>query len=148
VTDRVKAFLKLAFQYNGSIHEPNYLLLEYGAIRFPCRLSSVDIKYTLFDRDGTPLRAELTVKLVADKDTKKRAKEEGKTSPDLTHARVVRHGDTLPLLTHEIYGSSAYYLDVARYNQLDDFRRLTPGQQLLFPPLTTFTPESERQGGD
>ncbi|APR88505.1 hypothetical protein A7982_13854 [Minicystis rosea] len=146
VKSRVKKFLKVAYKYNGSIHEPNYLLVEWGSLIFSCRLSSVDIKYTAFERDGTPLRAELDVKLIYDKAAKARAREEGKTSPDLTHSRIVRSGDTLPLMTKDIYGSSARYLDVARWNRLDDFRSLTPGQEILFPPLVNLGEGASEQG--
>jgi hypothetical protein len=142
VKDRVKTFLDVAFRYNGDIHEPNFLLVEWGSLILTCRLSKVDITYTAFERDGTPLRAELAVTLISDKEAKALAREEGKTSPDLTHSRVVRSGDTLPLMTKDIYGSSDSYLDVARFNQLDDFRNLVPGQQILFPPLTTFSASS------
>ncbi|WP_437322472.1 CIS tube protein [Sorangium sp. So ce394] len=137
VKDRVKTFLDVTFRYNGVIHEPNYLLVEWGSLIFSCRLSEVDIKYTAFERDGTPLRAEIEVTLISDKAAKALAREEGKTSPDLTHSRIVRSGDTLPLLTRDIYGSSARYLDVARWNRLDDFRRLIPGQEIFFPPLAS-----------
>ncbi|PON10328.1 hypothetical protein C2W62_50650, partial [Candidatus Entotheonella serta] len=65
----------------------------------------------------------------------KRARKEGKSSPDLSHTRLVKRGDTLPLLTKEIYGTSSHYLRVAQVNGLDDFRNLTPGQTLFFPPL-------------
>lgn len=136
---RLKKFSDVAHAYNGSIHEPHYLLVEWGVLSFACRLSKAEITYTLFDRDGTPLRAELDVTFLADEDPETRAKRDGKTSPDLTHSRTVRRGDTLPLMVKEIYGSTAHYLDVARYNQLDDFRNLMPGQQILFPPVTTFT---------
>ena len=53
----------------------------------------------------------------------------------LAKGRIVRSGDTLPLLTKQVYGSADRYLEVARVNGLDDFRRLTPGQELRFPPL-------------
>ena len=70
----------------------------------------------------------------------KRAKtifrEAGKSSPDVTHVRVVKSGDTLPLLCKEVYGSAAHYLRVAHDNGLDDFRNLTPGRTLTFAPLT------------
>jgi nucleoid-associated protein YgaU len=112
--------------------------VQWGKLVFPCRLLSVTIKYTSFDRDGTPLRAELAVQFIFDEEAERRTKGADQQSPDLTHSRVVRSGDTLPLLTKQIYGSSAAYLDVARFNGLDDFRRLTPGQELLFPPLATF----------
>jgi len=49
----------------------------------------------------------------------------------------VRDGDTLPLLCHRIYGDPGYYLDVARHNQLTDFRQLRPGAKLHFPPLAS-----------
>jgi hypothetical protein len=147
VSERVQEFLDVTYTYQGSLHEPAYLLAEWGDLSFSCRLSSVDIKYTAFDRDGTPLRAELDVTLLSDIGVEKLAQEAGKTSPDLTHARVVRRGDTLPLLVSEIYGSSDHYLDVARFNQLDDFRNLKPGQQILFPPLATFLRQRSGKGG-
>ncbi len=145
VSERVQEFLDVTYTYQGSLHEPAYLLVEWGDLSFSCRLSSVDIKYTAFDRDGTPLRAELAVTLIGDIALDKLAKEAGKTSPDLTHSRTVKQGDTLPLLVQEIYGSSEHYLDVARFNQLDHFRQLTPGQALLFPPLATFA--RQKKGG-
>jgi hypothetical protein len=39
------------------------------------------------------------------------------------------------LLCNRIYGDPAYFVDVARYNGLDAFRRLEPGARLQFPPL-------------
>ena len=137
VSERVDEFLQLTFQKNGEIHEPNYLVVEWGVLKFRCRLGSVDISYTSFNRDGKPLRAELDVTLVSDSDPALRLAQDKLGSPDVTHTRVVRDGDTLPLLTKEIYGTSEHYLRVARANQLDNFRNLTPGQELIFPPLET-----------
>ena len=127
---------------NGTIHEPNFLKVEWGDLIFSCRLGSVDISYTSFNRDGTALRAELDVNLLSDQDVKKRIAKENKSSPDLTHSRIVKSGDSLPLLTKEIYGSSMYYLRVAQANNLDDFRNLTPGQEIFFPPLEQGTVNS------
>jgi LysM repeat protein len=135
VSERVKKFLNLTFQMNGKIHEPNYLWVRWGDLNFQCRLQSVGITYTNFDRDGTALRAELQISLISDVEVKKRITEADMSSPDLTHRRIVRHGDTLPLLTKEVYGSSAYYLRVAQANGLDDFRNLVPGQEIVFPAV-------------
>lgn len=140
VSVRVKQFLDLAFHMNGDIHEPNFLLAEWGGkedggLSFSCRLSSVDVAYTSFNRDGSPLRAELLVTLISDQEVQKRLAKENKNSPDLTHSRIVKSGDTLPLLTKAIYGSARYYLRIAQANNLDDFRQLTPGQIIVFPPL-------------
>lgn len=137
VAQRIKDFLALAFEMNGDIHEPNYLLAKWGDFEFRCRLGSVDVQYTQFDRDGSPLRATLNIKLVSDESLDDLAKKEAKKSPDVSHSRLVRTGDTLPLLCKEVYGSSAHYLWVAQANGLDGFRRLQPGTSLVFPPLPT-----------
>jgi nucleoid-associated protein YgaU len=64
-----------------------------------------------------------------------RVAEENNASPDLTHVRVVKDGDSLPLMCYRIYGDARYYMDVARTNGLVNFRSLTPGTKLVFPPF-------------
>lgn len=138
VSEQIDAFLKLAFYMDGEIHEPMFLRLEWGdgvLKAFDCRLDRVDIRYTSFARTGAPLRAELGVAFIADTEDAKGGAKVGKSSPDLSHSRVVRNGDTLPLLCQEIYGSPVHYIRVARYNRLNDFRDLSPGTTLIFPPL-------------
>jgi nucleoid-associated protein YgaU len=88
-------------------------------------LQGVDVTYTAFDKNGAPLRATLNTTFLEDLEPAKRLRKENKSSPDLPHTRIVRNGDTLPLLTKEIYGSSVYYLRVAQLNGLDNFRQLT-----------------------
>jgi LysM repeat protein len=140
VADQIDKFLKLCFKMDGGIHQPKYLKIQWGegALKdFDCRLQSVDIEYTLFDKSGAPLHAVLKTNFIEDLDPAKRTRLEGKNSPDLSHTRVVKSGDTLPLLAKEIYGSSAYYLRVAQVNNIEDFRNLTPGQKIIFPPLAS-----------
>jgi nucleoid-associated protein YgaU len=79
--------------------------------------------------------ARLKTNFISDEDPDKRGLLENKSSPDLTHTRIVKSGDTLPLLTKEIYGSSQYYLRLAQINNINDFRNLTPGCEIIFPPL-------------
>jgi LysM repeat protein len=135
VSQRIEKFLALTAHMDGKLHEPKYLTLQWGTFIFKCRLKSVKINYTLFDPSGDPLRAELDTVFVNDMDKKERVMRASKSSPDLTHRRTVKAGDTLPLLCHEIYGSEHYYLEVAKANKLVDFRNLTPGQELFFPPF-------------
>ncbi|HNC97614.1 MAG TPA: hypothetical protein PKW90_15900, partial [Myxococcota bacterium] len=108
VQERVKRFLRLCYQVNSATHEPSYLKLLWGkgvlGDSFDCRLKSVDIQYHSFDRDGSPLYAELDAVFLEDVDDAKKASIDRLSSPDLTHRRVVRAGDTLPLLCQEIYG--------------------------------------------
>ncbi len=136
VKAQIDAFLDLCYHMDGTLHEPRFLEIQWGSLPgYDCRLASVEITYSTFDKNGLPLRAQLATVFVEDLHPEKRARQEGKSSPDLTHTRLVKSGDTLPLLTKEMYGSAEHYLRVARFNQLDDFRNLTPGQEIAFPPL-------------
>jgi hypothetical protein len=139
VATRVQELLRLCYQMHSETHEPAYLRLTWskGVLGpgFDCRLQSVDIKYTTFNRDGSPLHAELAAVFVEALEVNKRHSLDRLSSPDLSHRRVVRSGDTLPLLCREIYGSNVHYLRVAEVNGLDDFRVLVPGRELFFPPF-------------
>ncbi|MEM7036708.1 MAG: LysM peptidoglycan-binding domain-containing protein [Bacteroidota bacterium] len=135
VYDLVQEFLKETTEVNGNIHEPNFLRLEWGSLNFDCRMEKVTVNYTLFNKQGNPLRAELKCTFFDDQAADKRKKKNNFTSPDLTHRRIVKAGDNLLLMTADIYGSAHYYLQVAAVNQLDNFRNLQPGQELVFPPV-------------
>lgn len=135
VAAQVDDFRKLVFDYDGKIHSPRFLQLVWGTLLFRCRLSALEVAYTLFKPDGTPLRAKANATFVGYTDEVELARMARKSSPDLTHVRTVREGDTLPLLCWEVYGSSAWYPGVARANGLAGFRDLPVGTRLVFPPL-------------
>jgi hypothetical protein len=134
VTD-VNHLKKMTYDFNGDIHRPPFLKITWGELSFRCVLLSLKIQYKLFRPDGTPIRAVVTGTFKQFTDEQLRTLEENTSSPDLTHIRVVKAGDTLPLMAYCIYGDSKYYTDVARINRLTSFRQLTPGQELVFPPL-------------
>jgi hypothetical protein len=135
VPQQVKEFLDVAYVVKGQIHEPSYLRIIWGILDFPCRLADATVTYTLFDRDGIPLRAEISARFLADQDPDKTEAEQRKSSPDLTHIRLAKSGDSLPQLTAEIYQTTAHYVEVARFNKLNNLRRLDAGKTLRFPPL-------------
>ncbi|WP_271782994.1 CIS tube protein [Aquimarina algiphila] len=136
VKDQIDYFLTNIVKVKGKLHEPPFLVLSWGkTINFNCRLASLDINYTLFDRSGHPLRAELNISFVEDDAIDEQKKKLGLESPDLTHYRMVKAGDQLPLMCQDIYGSPMYYPLVARVNKLKSFRNLTPGQEIYFPPI-------------
>ncbi len=135
IEEDIENFKKTVFRYNGEIHKPNYLKVSWGTLLFQCVLLELNIEYKLFRPDGKPLRAVGKAKFKSLIDEEKRAAEENNSSPDLTHIRTVYDGDTLPLMTHKIYGDSKYYLEVAKVNNLTNFRKLKVGDRLYFPPI-------------
>jgi hypothetical protein len=84
VQDRVDAFLALAYLPPSETHEPGYLKVQWGTFTFECRLASVTVNYTSFDRDGSALRAELALTLAADGDLAGQQAKAALTSPDVS----------------------------------------------------------------
>lgn len=122
--------------YNGNIHRPNYLKLAWGTLQVKrCILKSASIVYKLFKSDGVPLRAVISATFTDNSDDQTRVALSQDQSPDLTHVRMVKAGDNLPALCGQIYNDPSYYLEVARFNRINDFRNLTPGVRIIFPPL-------------
>ena len=118
-------------------HKPGLgiFMLVWGTLVFPCVLSSVEYRYTLFKPDGSPLRAVAACSFCESVPDAERVRLENATSPDLTHLRDVRDGDTLPMLAYDIYGKPELYLEVARANNLVNFRRLRAASRVAFPPV-------------
>ncbi|MBL7970119.1 MAG: hypothetical protein JNL03_01255 [Prolixibacteraceae bacterium] len=135
VISDIEKFKKVIFDYNGEQHKPNYLMISWGSLLFKGTLSNMDISFKLFRPDGTPIRASARATFTGFVEDNLRVARENNNSPDLTHVRVVNDGDTLPLMTFRIYGDSGYYLEVAKANKLVNFRKLSPGQQIIFPPI-------------
>lgn len=126
---------KTVYDYDGTIHEPPFLKVIWGSLSYKGRLKTLDIEYTLFNAEAQPMRAKVKLDIVKYVAQKTQNKEKNKSSPDLSHLVTVKAGDTLPLICLEIYKSAAYCTEVARVNNLTGFRNITPGMQLLFPPL-------------
>jgi nucleoid-associated protein YgaU len=135
VQEQVEKFQTIT-GYNGDIHRPNYLKVAWGTIQVKrCVLKSASIAYKLFRPDGTPLRATIAATFVDAVEDQTRVALAQDSSPDLTHVRVLRAGDSLAALCHQIYGDPTLYVKVARANGLDGVRHLPAGTRVRFPPL-------------
>ncbi|MDN3581255.1 CIS tube protein [Mucilaginibacter flavus] len=136
VTAQVLLFRAATTTINGLIHKPNYLLIQYGLFICNCSLKSSTVTYTMFDMFGLPIRAKISATF-----TERTPQALGGilsmlSSPDLTHTVPVKQWDLLPLLTNRIYKDQSYYLQVAKVNKLKNFRKLTAGSSLIFPPIS------------
>lgn len=135
VKDMIDNLLKVIYVYEGKKHEPNHVRLLWGSFIFFGRAQSISIDYTMFKHDGTPLRAKVHLSFLGWMSKEEEQLTANPSSPDLSHLVEVRAGDTLPLLCNSIYNDSSYYREVARINNLTNFRNLEPGLLLRFPPL-------------
>lgn len=134
VMDEIKKFVAIVFDMNEPEHRPRRVRLTWGPQVYDGVLTSMSLNYKLFDSHGTPLRVEARVSFESALMDITRISEVKTASPDLTHKRTVLAGDTLPLMTHSIYGTTDYYIEVAKTNRLFNFRKLKAGGSVFFPP--------------
>jgi len=104
---------------------------------FPAVITQVGQKFTLLLENVLPARATLSVTLqeVPKKAAKKRQQGQNPTSraAGASRVRVVQMGDTIDLIAADELGDAGAWRRVAETNNLEDPRRLTPGQALLIP---------------
>jgi Contractile injection system tube protein/LysM domain len=106
-------------------------------------LKKVDVKYTLFTRDGLPIRANVTVLLAAlpnetsppgsvpQSETGHQNPTSGATSVSRTH--VFAAGDSIQSLAFRYYADASLWRGLAQANGIDDPLRVTPGRTLCVP---------------
>ena len=135
VHKQVTHFLAITGKLDGDLHRPPYLKLIWGPLQLQVILKSADITYTLFQPDGYPLRAKVVAAFSEALPDALREARDNMQSPDLTHERLVRAGDSLPLMTHRVYRTPLLAVRVAQANGLDLLRRLDAGSVLRLPPL-------------
>lgn len=135
VLDEIKKFKAATSDYIGETHDIPYVKVLWGDFEFKGRLKSLSISHTMFKANGQPLRSTIDATFSSATQPEKQALEGSRSSPDLTHVRVVQVGDTLPLMCQRIYNDSTYYIKVAKFNNLVDFRNLEPGSEIIFPPV-------------
>ncbi|MCB0835202.1 MAG: hypothetical protein KDD99_00970 [Bacteroidetes bacterium] len=132
----IKVLERIIFTYNGKIHRPNFVKIQWGEnITFKSVLKTFDTTYTLFKPDGSPLRAKVSLSFGEYIAPKKVKQKDGDNSPDISHLVTVVQGQNLPQLCEQMWNDNSYYVDVARYNNLNKFRHLKGGQKLIFPPI-------------
>jgi phage tail protein X len=130
--DKLKEFL---MGYEGEIHQPKFFKFVWGTSLMKGVCTLLNIAFKLFAPDGKPIRAVCKVSIRELKEEEARVLTEDSQSPDLTHYRKVKKGDTLPLMCYRIYGHSRYYIQVAAANRLSNFRNLNMGGEIFFPPI-------------
>jgi hypothetical protein len=136
VKTQIKELKDIVYKYDGEKHEPSHVRVLWGSQIFFGRLESMSVDNTMFKPSGEPLRARVQLGFIGFMSKEEEALRANRSSPDMSHLIEVKAGDTLPLLCYRVYKDCSYYLEIARINNMTDFRELKPGSKLHFPPLS------------
>ncbi|HEX8014956.1 MAG TPA: hypothetical protein VF465_06970 [Flavobacterium sp.] len=136
MAQEIEALETIIYTYNGKIHRPNFVKVQWGQnITFNGVLDSIDISYTLFKPDGSPLRAKISLAFSQYISPKSVTMIDAPQSPDLTHIVNVTEGMSLPQLCLQTWDDDSLYIQVAQFNNLNKFRNLKGINKLIFPPV-------------
>ena len=115
------------------LSRPYYLTIEWGEMVYKGDLHTLDITYTAFNPDGTPIRAELEVSFQGQMDKPEDASDgSGDTASRITKSKI---GDGITSLCNAMYNNPLLYIGVSQINRLKHFRSIKAGLNLLFPSL-------------
>jgi nucleoid-associated protein YgaU len=98
-------------------------------------VEKVDVTYTFFRPDGTPLRAKVKLTLVEWYDKLLSLAQNPTTRSEARKTWVVTEGETLDWIAYQEYSDAAQWRHIAKVNDLDDPMDLRPGQILKLTPL-------------
>ncbi len=114
---------------------PLWVRLGWGRLNsFKCVVEGVDLTFTYFAANGTPLRARAKLSLRQFED-ESRAPLQNPTSGTRKRDRLheVKPGETLDRIAYQAYGDSTVWRLIADRNRILDPLRLRPGTRLILP---------------
>lgn len=112
---------------------PPQVVFSWGGFRsFTAVVANMTQTFVLFLADGTPVRAKVAITL---KEVPQPQSGQNPTSraAGARRTRTVQLGDTLDWIAMEELGDSNAWRTIADLNDIEDPRRLRPGQTLLIP---------------
>lgn len=148
VTAEVEEFQKLV-SIKGNLHHPPLVRITWGddfpgtsfgeseqaGHSFTAVVLSVTRRFTLFNPDGKPLRAIVSLSLKQFATVADQVKAINYQSADHTRLHVVQQGENLPLIAYDAYGDARQWRVIAQHNRIADARLVAPGTALELPPL-------------
>ncbi len=95
-------------------------------------ITQVNVNYTVFRRDGTPLQAKVDITIEGASELKK-GKNPTSHAVDMHKVHTLVEGETIQSVAYAELGRAAYWRAIATLNDIDDPLRLKPGHALLIP---------------
>lgn len=119
---------------------PPWVAFHWGLFKFVSVITQMTQKYTLFDKDGTPVRATVDITFTQYKDLN----DFGPQNPTsgggpIERVRLVTAGDRLDTISAEVYGDATKWRHIAERNSINDPLGLQPGTLLRIPAANTLS---------
>lgn len=134
VVEKVAELEKVVYNCNSKIHQPNFVQITWGKLVFAGQLNNYSLSYTLFSAEGIPLRVkiEMTFNRSVSKEVSVKTKKDG----SIEEVKIeMKEGDNVSKKCYDQYGNELAATEVAKANDLDRFRNVEAGTELVFPKM-------------
>ena len=114
--------------------DPPEVAFKWGSLYFVAVITKMSQHFTLFDKDGIPVRAKVHIDFQQSRDPRDYPRQNPTSGGGpFQRIRTVIAGDRLDLIANEEYGDSQKWRLIADYNNIDNPLALRSGQQLIIP---------------
>lgn len=115
---------------------PPEVKFKWASFEFTAVISDLSVKYTLFDKDGEPLRSEVSITFIQSENPNIKPHQNPTSgSGPIQEVRKIVSGDRLDLIAADVYGDATKWRFIAEYNRILNPKALRPGQSITIPPL-------------
>ena len=114
---------------------PPKITFDYGGFKFVGVAKNLSVQYTLFTQQGVPIRADVKLSLMQCDPKQEKGQNPTTLGEGGLGAHVVRDGDSLASIAHQVYGDPTQWRRIAEANGVDDPLRLRSGRTLSVPRL-------------
>ncbi len=136
ITKKVIQLKKLTL-INPKIHRPPLCKFVWGTFNFTGYVTRLNVTYTMFLDDGTPVRARVSFEMTGvEYNDSKLVDDVPFESPDRTKRRLVSENQQLWEFAQDEYGDASKWREIAKANGIKNPLYIKSGTRLTVPALT------------
>lgn len=133
IVPKVKELKNLTL-IDSTLHRPPLCQFEWSSFNFMGYVTSMNVNYTMFLDDGTPVRAKINITMQgAEFGTKDTIPFE---SPDRTKNRMLHENQQLWEIAQEEYDDASKWREIAKANNIKNPLYIKSGTRLIVPAIT------------
>lgn len=137
VTPKISKLLKWQLPQDDDGTPPPLVKFKWGnkqLDQFQGVITQINVNYTVFAKDGTPLQAKVDLTIEGASELKKGSNPTSHAL-DMRRVHTVVEGETIQSVAYAELGEPNYWRAIADANGIDDPLRVRPGRSLVIPSV-------------
>lgn len=124
-----------AMSIDAGLHEPPEVRIVWGSLDFKGVIVKASHTFTMFLESGKPVRAKVSLTIMATETMEEQLKKTPLESPDRTKHRRIHQSEALWMLSSQEYKDPRLWKEIAKANKIANPRLIKPGQIIKIPSI-------------